>query len=208
LPFGKRIDFDPQEVGGEACDLIRQAFAIIERYDPDLATEMGWLSPEVQLIRDPSADPDKSVSFSDNSVPGALYVSLRRGAGWVSPYDLADSLIHEHRHQKLYLLQAASPLIAIDAPLVQSPWREDRRPPSGLFHAVFVFYGLLNYWRFVASTADGPLAQYAAAEVGRIVDRLHSARATLFDTALTDCGRKLALAMYSGIDTVATEIPS
>lgn len=172
LPFGKKIHFEPQEVVGEVAGLLGESLSVIRQWDQELAEEISRLSPEVQFIRDPSAHPDKAVSFSDNSVPGALYVSVRRRGGWIGVFDLADSIIHEHRHQKLYLLQSAVPIVAVDAPLVRSPWREEPRPPSGLFHAVFVFCGLLGYWQFIARTAEGAPKEYAAAEVRRIRERL------------------------------------
>ena len=201
-PFGKQIIFEPQDSLGDAADLARTALSIIRQWDSELEDEISRLSPEIQFIRDPSAHPDKAVSFSDNSVPGALYVSVRRGSGWITPYDLADSIIHEHRHQKLYLFQAACPIVAVDAPLIRSPWRDDMRPPSGLFHAVFVFSGLLKYWLFIERTAEGDLKDYAAGEVRRIRKNLDLARPTLFKTALTETGRNLAFRLY---ETAADE---
>lgn len=125
---------------------------------------------------------------------------MRKGSGFLSPYDLTDSIIHEHRHQKLYLLQSICPLVEVDAPLVRSPWREDLRPPSGLFHAVFVFCGLLRYWRFIENNTSGDLKQYASREVGRILNNLFDAKATLFSTRLTRVGRTLAHLLYHEIE--------
>lgn len=199
LPFAKQILFEPQEMVEEAACLTAKALGIIAAWDSALIAEISRLSPEIQFIRDPSAHPEKAVSFSDNSAPGCLYVSVRRRKGWISAHDLADSIIHEHRHQKLYLLQAAAPIVAVDAPLVHSPWREDLRPPSGLFHAVFVFCGLLKYWRFVEATSKGELKRYASEEVARTLERLRSAREILFGTSLTRLGRKLATLLYQEI---------
>ena len=191
LPFGNRILFESAEVAAQVRSLADKAFEIIARWDIGLRDEMHLLSPEIQLIRDPSAHPDKAVSFSDNSVPGCLYASIRRGGGWIGPYDLADSLIHEHRHQKLYLLQAHVPLFISDVPLVRSPWREELRPPSGLIHAVFVFVGLLRFWQYVAEDGDPEIRRQAAAEVHTIERRLTEAFPTLRGTALTSTGRRL-----------------
>ncbi len=194
-PFGDRIHFESPEVAGRAMPLVARSLDIVGRWDPGLLDEMKLLSPEIQLIRDPSAHPDKAVSFSDNSVPGCLYVSVRRGDGWIGPYDLADSLIHEHRHQKLYLLQAYAPLLAADVPLVRSPWREELRPPSGLLHAVFVFVGLLDFWRHVADQGEPEVRDYARGEVSVIEGRLRDAFPTLLGTALTSTGRRLVNAL-------------
>jgi len=192
LPFEGRIIFEPEEIHEQAAKLVWGALDLIIAWDRATYDELCWLSPEIQLIRDPSAHPDKAVSFSDNSVPGALYISIRRGSGWITPYDLADSIIHEHRHQKLYLLQASAPIVAVDAPLVRSPWRDDLRPPSGLFHAVFVFCGLLRYWQYISQVGDPNILEYAESEVRRIVGMLQTAFPTLLNTALTPIGRQLA----------------
>jgi len=200
LPFGKKILFESEQVAEEVLDLFSQSMSVIQEWDWELAEEIGRLSPEVQFIYDPSAHSDKAVSFSDNSVPGALYVSVRRGGGGIGVFDLADSIIHEHRHQKLYLLQSVAPIVAIDAPLVRSPWREELRPPSGLFHAVFVFCGLLKYWRFIARAFEGAVSVYAAAEVQCIRKKLKQARSTLFGTVLTEVGRELACRLYETLD--------
>jgi uncharacterized protein len=192
LPFEGRIIFEPDSILEQASKLVWRALDIIIAWDRATYDELCWLSPEIQLMRDPSAHPDKAVSFSDNSVPGALYISIRQGSGWITPYDLADSLIHEHRHQKLYLLQASAPIVAVDAPLVRSPWRDDLRPPSGLFHAVFVFSDLLRYWQFICQTGEPSIREYAKSEVQRIVGMLQSAFPTLLKTALTPLGRQLA----------------
>src|SRR5262249_5384214 len=157
---------------------------------PALAREMEVLSRDVLFIRDLTAHVDKVVSFSDDSAPGALYCSVRRSNGLISALDLADSLIHEHRHQKLYLLDRYAPLVLRDRPLVASPWREDMRPPSGLLHAVFVFTDLIAFWRDVAARA-GPDAPRAEREVATIASKLRAAFVTLEGVALTGPGREL-----------------
>ncbi|MDW8243039.1 MAG: HEXXH motif-containing putative peptide modification protein [Thermogemmata sp.] len=202
LPFSKRIIFEPPDHLIPAVQLAKEALKIIGIWDPALLEEIRLISPEIQFIRDPSAHPDKAVSFSDNSVPGALYISVRRGDGWISVYDLADSIIHEHRHQKLYLLQSIVPIVAVDAPLVRSPWREDMRPPSGLFHAVFVFSTLLKYWQFIQLQSEGELKKYAKKEATRIKEQLEAARPILLNTKLTRVGYELARVVYEEVTSL------
>src|SRR3546814_11828905 len=96
---------------------------------PALAIELRQACRAIQFVRDPLAHPEKIVSFSDNSVPGALYVSVWQGDRLIDPYDLADSLVHEYRHQKLYLLERIAPTVQMTDVAVVSPWREDLRPP-------------------------------------------------------------------------------
>ncbi|MDX6406591.1 MAG: uncharacterized protein QOH70_4046 [Blastocatellia bacterium] len=192
LPFGKRIEFEDEAGARKGAALIAQAFEIIEGWRPALVEEIRLLNPDIQFIRDLDAHPDKAVSFSDNSTPGALYLCIRVGGGFIDPYLLADSLIHEHRHQKLYLLQREVPLVVEDKPLVPSPWRSDLRPPSGLFHAVFVFVHLSEYWEYLA--LHGRTAEVRLRAVGERVlidQRIEAALPTLRATKLTKDGYEL-----------------
>lgn len=192
LPFGKRIHFEDEAASQESTVLVRKSFEIIESWRPKLMDEIRTLDPDIQFISDWEAHPDKAVSFSDNSTPGALYISIRVSGRLIDPYLLADSIIHEHRHQKLYLLQQEVPLVEIDSPLVNSPWRKDPRPPSGLFHAVFVFVQLQEYWKHLA--LNGPsleIRERAQRELDVIHDRIEAALPTLRGTRLTRKGAEL-----------------
>ena len=110
-------------------------------------------------------------------------------------YDLADSLIHEHRHQRLYLFQACAPLVTADIPFVRSPWREEPRPPTGLFHAVYVFCGLLEWWSYVSDTTEGVAHDAACREVLSVAAKLQEAFPILSATALTPVGKALATSL-------------
>lgn len=206
LPFGKNILFEDDSTALQGKALVQESLLIIESWRPSLAEEMRLISPEIQLIKDLTAHPDKIVSFSDDIVPGSLYVSIRQGEKMISAYDLADSLIHEHRHQKLYLLQRLLPLVAKDTPLVSSPWRDDLRPPSGLLHAAFVFTHLLEFW--MALIEDGNLSRdcisqdKARKQVSLIKSRLLTAFETLKQTSLTEVGFDLIAQLEEKINTL------
>ncbi len=191
VPFGNAIFFEEGELIGEGRTLVDRAMAIIQEWRPALAAEMLNVCGAVQFVKDPAADLCKIVSFSDNSVPGALYVSISQGDGLIDPYDLADSLIHEHRHQKLYLLERHAPTVEVTTTNVVSPWRQDLRPPSGLLHAVFVFIELRRFWLHVCY--EGPVAMYQRA-VNQVTETdrdLEQAFATLENCHLTTVGQSL-----------------
>ena len=194
-PFGKSIAFATDDEARQARPVFDEACQIIEQWRPALMAEMRLVCSAVQFVRDPSAHPDKIVSFSDNTVPGALFVSVHRGAELIDPYDLADSLIHEHRHQKLYLLERIAPVVEPNSLKVKSPWREDPRPASGLFHAVFVFVELRRFWQFVL--ADGPeyLRTRALAQLEHTDRSLGEAFTTLASCPLTVTGKALFAAL-------------
>lgn len=191
VPFTEPIAFADETEAAYGRYLVAEAIALITGYDPALAAEIKLISPEIQFVRDISADPDKVVSFSDDVVPGALYLGLGSRAGSVDVYDLADSMIHEHRHQKLYLLSQEVELVIADRPLVASPWREEPRPPSGLLHAAWVFVELLRFWRYIDRHAAPGVRARAASQIATTEERLTQAWQTLTTCQLTRAGRHL-----------------
>lgn len=191
LPFGDSILFEPLQVAAPASRLVEEALAIIGEWRPALHSELLTICKTVQFVRDPGAHPEKIVSFSDNAVPGALYVSVVQGDRLIDPYDLADSLIHEHRHQKLYLLERRC-LLAEPGESVVSPWREDLRPPSGLLHAAFVFVELQRFWEHVLETGPASLSRRASSQLADTRYNLAQAFDTLRTCPLTPAGRELA----------------
>jgi uncharacterized protein len=190
-PFGEAIYFENEAMSAQARPIVDQALAIIETWRPALAAELRMACRAIQFVRDPLAHPEKIVSFSDNSVPGSLYVSVWQGDRLIDAYDLADSLVHEHRHQKLYLLERIAPTVAATDLAVVSPWREDLRPPSGLLHAVFVFVELRRFWAHVRDHGPARLHNRAVNQLQDTDERLALAFATLEACPLTDAGRQL-----------------
>jgi uncharacterized protein len=195
-PFGQGIAFEGEDVAAIGSALVAEALGIIEAWRPALAGELRSICSAVQFVRDPSAHPDKIVSFSDNSVPGAMFVSIRLSSGFVDPYDLADSLVHEYRHQKLYLFERRHPTTQPGA-LVVSPWREDLRPASGLLHAIFVFVELRRFWERVRDHGPARLSNRAIAQLEDTECNLSQAFDTLRECELTCAGRALGALLES-----------
>ena len=200
IPFGEAIHFEDEATVARVRPIVEDALRIIEGWRPALAREMRLACRAVQFVRDPLAHPDKIVSFSDNSVPGALYVSVIQGDDPIDAYDLADSLLHEHRHQKLYLLERRAPTVAPTATLVASPWREDPRPPSGLLHAVFVFVELRRFWVHVRDEGPARLHNRAINQLRDTEDNLRDAFATLDACPLTPVGRELVAVLKASAE--------
>lgn len=190
-PFGNSIYFEDQEVVRMGAPLLREALGILEAWRPAVARELREICRAVQFVRDPAADPDKIVSFSDNAVPGAVYASVMQRDRLVDAYDLADSVLHEYRHQKLYLLERLAPVVEPTSRRVVSPWRQDLRPPSGLFHAVFVFVELRRFWKHVRTLNLKHLRTRAENQLMDTDARLDEAMRTLAGCPLTPTGRAL-----------------
>lgn len=207
LPFGAAIDFEDDAIARRAHPVVHEALEIVERWRPALAAEMRSACRAIQFVRDPSAHPDKIVSFSDNSVPGALYVSVMQGDALIDAHDLADSLIHEHRHQKLYLLERQSPMVEPTNILVKSPWREAPRPPSGLLHAAFVFVELDRFWTYVRDHGPRRLHNRATNQLRETTENLAQSFKTLEACPLTPIGRELVAALKGAVDPKCAPCP-
>jgi uncharacterized protein len=192
FPFGSSVLFEDDHAMRPVLPVAEEALAIIRRWRPEVLAELECICGDIQFIRDPTAHPDKIVSFSDNSVPGALYVSVVQDGRIIDPYDLADSLIHEYRHQKLYLLERHHPMVTTTTMRVKSPWRDDLRPPSGLLHAVFVFVELRRFWLHVRDHGPGHLHSRAINQLRETDAHLAEGLATLHDCPLTPAGTSLA----------------
>lgn len=207
LPFGKTIEFEGDDgVIKQSTALTEQALEIIESFSPELLAEIRLLSPDIQFVSDPEAHPDQAVSLSDNSTPGALYVGVKVSGKPINPYLLADSIIHEHRHQKLYLLQREATLLEADVPLLKSPWRNVPRPPSGLLHALFVFVCLHEYWLYVAATGTLDMREQAAKDIEQIRLRIDEAFPIMRGTKLTKRGLELVDLLESKYRSVSSAV--
>lgn len=194
-PFGASILFEDGRITRSARPRVDAALDIVRNWRPALFNEMHQINRAVQFVRDPAAHQDKIVSFSDNAVPGALFVSVTQNGELIDPYDLADSLVHEHRHQKLYLLERLAPMVEPTDMMVASPWREDPRPPSGLLHAVFVFIELRRLWAHVRKNGPARLANRAINQLSETDARLEAGFRTLEECPLTPHGRALLAAL-------------
>ena len=204
-PFSDAIIFEPAETNDRAAPLVEEALRIIADWRPALSAELRKICSAVQFVRDPTAHPDKIVSFSDNTVPGALYVSVRQGHGLIDAHELADSLIHEYRHQKLYLFERHHPTVTSVDARVASPWREDLRPPSGLVHAVFVFIELQRYWEHVLARGPACLHNRALNQIAETRRNLTLAFSTLESCPLSVTGRQLVKVMRRASDRELVE---
>lgn len=189
-PFGESIKFEDQDTVARGREMVTDAFAILQEWRPALVCELRSICSAIQFVRDPTAHPDKIVSFSDNAVPGALFVSIMQGDGPIDAYDLADSLIHEYRHQKLYLFERRHATTKAGS-LVVSPWREDLRPASGLLHAIFVFVELRRFWEHIRVHGPERLNSRAVAQLEDTERNLAQAFETLRECELTKAGRAL-----------------
>lgn len=147
LVMGSNIVLDhPSSVLKTGLECLKKALQILQEYDQKLYEEFLGVNRVVQIVKDSSAHPDKDVSFSDETVPGAIFLSAWDSKGLIDPYIITASLIHEHLHQKLYLLMNRFEMFVDQTTLIYSPWPKVSRPPHGVLHAVYVFTFVAKFW--------------------------------------------------------------
>lgn len=135
--------------------------APIVRGDEAVSAWKGVLEHAVELVRDtrPGTAEDtvklcKSVlplhagetgygSSSREEILGLVHLPAVE-----SPLDVAECLVHEGLHQRLFRAEAGSRLIENegDDEIYYSPWRSDGRPLRMLLHGAFVFVGVSELW--------------------------------------------------------------
>lgn len=139
------LDHSSEEIDSGMATL-REALKILHAYDAELHQEFFRINRLIQLVKDTSAPPDKDVSFSDEMLPGTIFLTVWQSNGSLNPHVVTASLIHEHLHQKLYLLMNRYSLFTDQDTLIYSPWPKVLRPPHGVLHAVYVFIFVAKFW--------------------------------------------------------------
>jgi hypothetical protein len=130
--------FPPSAQASASCRAqIKDAFALMDQGDPDLAAEIRALVLEI-ILACGTEDP-KAMTFDGASafmLWGGIMINANRRDGAVG---MVQMLAHESAHDLLFGLCAAEPLVENppDA-LYASPLRIDLRPMEGIYHATFV----------------------------------------------------------------------
>lgn len=140
--FGVRPRWPDKDELAEWQAMLTQGWRVVVANDPALATD---LAADLQVIVPLKAAPGQpSLSATSGWTPGAVALSLPP-----DPLSCAETLIHEHRHYVLGLVEdIVPPLVDPDSTvLCYAPWRDDPRPPSGLLHGCFAHVAVTRYWR-------------------------------------------------------------
>lgn len=123
------------------ADMIRTSLGIITLADPSRAARL------TSLIRYyfPITTPDPATthnSFSVVQMVGVIFLSEA-----YSDIRLVEAMVHEYHHNELYAVMEGTKVIdaGLDE-LYYSPWRPDARPLYGLFHALHVFSGVVDFY--------------------------------------------------------------
>ncbi len=145
--------------------LVESAFDLVRRHHPESYAQMA---ESLQLIGFKPVARGDFTNMTHSDLPGAFVLGVVENR-----YELADTLIHEFYHNRLFFLEEREPFFtdaaqnaATDA-LYYSPWRDEPRPLDGILHAVFVHLPVCDYW--VSMLKEEPLEAHIRAFA---VDRL------------------------------------
>ena len=145
-------DVDYRSVYG-AVERLAAAVQKVECYSDRQATEIAEVISIIAPLRPLQGDPYPSGSCS--TCPGAVYLTIAE-----EPDILAELLIHECGHNKLFLLQTEDRLLDPNIPgqgwedmRYYSPWRDAPRSLQGILHAFFVFTEVACFWRWQLENA-------------------------------------------------------
>ena len=139
----------PDDYQQQQIPLLRDALALVKRYQPFALEHLGEMV-QVIALKPPATGTYSNTSFSD--LPGAFILSAVNDSYW-----MADALIHETLHNRLFFIIERGELLEDDEDErdeLYSPWRDDLRPASGLLHAVYVYIGVAKFWLAVCASGE------------------------------------------------------
>lgn len=122
--------------------VFKAATEVLYRQDEAMARDCLQLMPAVLALHSGGTSYGSS---SPQEVLGLVFLP-----GVIDPNDVAECLLHEALHQKLYRVEEGAPLFEGeqgDAEIYYSPWRSDARPLRMLVHGAYVFAGVSQLWK-------------------------------------------------------------
>jgi hypothetical protein len=189
--------------------VLTEAVELIRMVMPAALEEMVETAKYLSPIRPKDIETDALPSFSSPTMPGVIFVGIERGDGrLIDARHLAESCVHEHLHNRLYLLDEALPLtVKSENPRAYfSPWKQTMRTIEGMLHAIYVFSHLAWFWRTAGEKVDG-LKEYAAFNVAEQVGQLKAATADIYSDELTLAGQQLLSASKEILSNLTSASP-
>lgn len=196
-----------QHARATLTDLLSEATALIKVALPAALEEMVETAQYLSPIRPIDINRSELPSFSSPALPGVIFVGIQQGDGtWIDAQHLAESCLHEHFHNRLYLLDEALPLtLQTEKPRAYfSPWKRTTRGIEGMIHAIYVFSHLAWFWRRVGDKLP-ELDQYSTRCVDEQIENLKIATVEIDTEELTEAGRRVLSASTDILATLTAE---
>ena len=198
-----RINKFDQAVLEEQEQIIETALPYLEVYDVSL---YNYFKNTTNYFV-PLVGPEGSLpSSSNSSVDTMIWYSVTR-----NPLLMAEMIVHEMSHQRLFRFQDHDPLIDPEVHgngwqkcEVYSPWRDDPRPVNGVLHGFVVFSEAAKFWATLLN--NSPLSDremnIAQRRMAMLVLQLKFAQESLKDCAFTKIGTKIYKSYRENLKTV------
>jgi len=137
---------------------------------PSLAATVGALAKSVHILE--ASEPGYDVSYSDPLIPFSVFLNISEGR--FADLRTTEALVHEAMHLQLSLIEQIVPIAKVDQGLHYSPWKQSKRPVSGLMHALYVFRVIDEWLARLPKTSQEVLdyAEKRREEIGEEVGQL------------------------------------
>ncbi len=159
------VAFDPEDAR-RAVAVVDEAMTKVARTSAASA-RLNQRFVRVIVLERHAAAPHVFTSFSLDVFVGRT--TIRFSDDRCDDVRMADSLVHEAIHAALYIIARSFPFIqkGLDpARTIRSPWSGRPLDPDSFAHAVFVWFGLRQFWR-KALLGDAFAPARVAAQLGR-----------------------------------------
>ena len=128
-----------------SIDKVKRALDFFKKI-PELEDFIITIVQSIQLLK--SEDDETDISYSHPDVPFSIFVSICERNSEIADLRVAESILHEAMHLLLTLIEGVVPLVLLDSKAVYySPWRDEERPIRGVLHGMFVFKGILDFYK-------------------------------------------------------------
>ncbi len=169
----------------------------IALFSPAVAAACQRLAPCILPLHFSSG-----VAFSSSSSEHVLGLTFLPAVPEVD--DVAESLIHEALHQKLFHLESVASPFQKDSPTEEryySPWRTDARPLRMVLHGAYVFVGVGDYWHWRSTNDDAPQSRGVA--LLRALQSLRAVETVHRHAHLSSVGQKIVSAINRHAERLA-----
>jgi len=131
----------PVDIGNinEYINSFHEAESLIDDNWEEMGYQLSSTIRTIHIVHSPL--PDQHMSCTSEQYYGGILTSTG------NKFLLAEAIVHEYSHNLLNMVISSGEIFPGSPPkeeIYYSPWRNDARPISGVFHAVFVFVNVFN----------------------------------------------------------------
>ncbi|HEV8673607.1 MAG TPA: HEXXH motif-containing putative peptide modification protein [Methylomirabilota bacterium] len=187
--------------GPALAAMIGRSLDLIGRLDGPLGSRIAesvtWYvpisTPDVRMTHN---------SFTAPNLPGVMFLSEA-----YNDLRLAEAIVHEFGHFELNMVMETVDLLReVPGELFYSPWRDDPRPLRGLFHALYVFARVADFYARAARwSMSEPLGDQCRRRRQEICHQLRLGLAQVPGNRLAPPGRTIIEAIGQEVDRHAAD---